>query len=291
MKHVVGLVAALLLLVSVPSVHAQGQGISLSVVPPAGEIPYAGSGTATATVTYGCFDALQDGHPVLSAPEAPAWLVVTAGEIHAEPSENPTACLNPSGSIAVQVPVTLEVSPNAPGVVPQTVTLQVTGNGKTATADVTFTVAYNADFEMTTDVSFPLNVTGPTVTFNLTVTQKSNARSMVMMEEKAESAGVLSGLSSTVYEADALTKVFPVTYKAPTGTWTNATVTFTAYSHWLLAEGGAGDFTGAQKVTWQFVNAGETHEEHDEPKKKSPAPVAPLLALGLLALAAFARRR
>jgi hypothetical protein len=290
------LVAAALLtaalLIALPGAVAQsnGQGISVTNLTLAEPVPYMGKATANVTVNVGCIDAARDNTVEITAPGAPAWVKVTSAPTNAAPTQD---CVNASGSRSVFVPVQLEVTADAPGVVPTALNLTAAISDKTATGTLTFNVEYYPEFEMSTDVEFPLSVTGGQVSFNLTVTQKSNARSMVMMENVSVSAGSLSGLASVVYEADNLTKTFPITYKAPTGAWTNATANFTAFTHYLLLEGGAGDFTAPQSVSWTFVNAGGSSNP-DGPsgeKKESPAGALPLLVMGLFALALIVRRR
>ena len=177
-------------------------------------------------------------------------------------------------------------------------TLNITatvGTKTSAPAPATVTVAYHVNYTIVSDATFPLTVNGESVSWNVTVTQTSNARSMVMMEEIKTSAGVLSGPASQAYENAAGkpdSKTFKFTWKAPTGEWGNASASFTAYGHFLLLDGRAGDYDEGTPVTYTFV-AGEHagHHEEEEDDKKSPAPVGAVLALGLVALAAIVRRR
>ena len=143
-------------------------------------------------------------------------------------------------------------------------------------------------------MTFPLKVTTPKETFNLTVTQASNARSMVMMEEVKSTCGIISGLASQVYESQAgkpASKVYKVTFSAPTtGTWDKCVVSFKGYGHFLLLDSRAGPFDAGTPVSWEFDNGGVQSATTHTESKKSPE-VGPLVALGLVALAAVLRRR
>ena len=295
MKPFAALALLLLAALAVPSVSAQTpDGITVTPTDLATPIPYEGSAQLTVSVSVGCLTILQSSGSTtvtVAASDAPPWLTVTPASIQLEPQ----SCITGGNGFATaDGMVGLAVTKDAPGVVDHTVNLVGTlGTTASDPAPAIFTVAYNVDYSLVPDVKFPLTVNGTQASFNVTVTQASNARSMVMIEKMKTTTGSFSGLGSTAYESEAgkpASKTFKVTFKAPEGEWGNATTTFTAFGHYLLLDGRAGDFDAGTPVTYSFV-AGQAEGEHDEEGKDSPAPVGAFLALGLVALAAFARRR
>ena len=288
-----GAIALLFLatLVAVPSTSAQDpQGASLVCPDLAAPIPYAGQAGLACEVSVGCLefdDSFPEFHVSIEVVSPPAWLTSAPVDVDFDG----TGCLTGGGRVNKSAVVPLAVSKDAPGVEEQTLNLAITGAAEAAdTAMVT--VAYHVNYTVVPDVTFPLNVTGPEASFNVTVTQASNARSMVMMEQVKTSTGLLTGPASEVYENAAgspASKTFKFTYKAPETEWTNATATFTAFGHYLLKDGRAGDFDAGTPMTFTFTNAGEADDDGKD--KESPSPVAPLLLLGLVALAMLVRRR
>lgn len=285
--------AALALLA--PAAQAQDpSGISL-VANSAGTVPFQGEGSFPVTLTVGCALVLQaaadDFTATVSAVGAPSWLTLDDAAV----SIDPTGCLAGMGETPVSADVPFSVAADAPGVEPLSVNLTATVAGTTSDpASAAFTVAYESNYTVVADAQFPLTLTTPEVKFNVTATQASNARSMIMMEGVTVSAGSFAGLPSTVYESAAgspASKTFEVTFKAPEGEWTNATVTFQAFGHYLLTSGEAGEYSPAQTYTFQFVNGGTPATDGDGDGKESPAPVAAFTALGLLGLAAALRRK
>lgn len=286
--------AALALAAAVPTVQAQAPtGLTLTCAELAAPIPYSGTGNLSCTATVGCLEAVtnQGTTVTFAVASPPAWLS-SAG---ASDEVDPVACLGGAGTQAITVDVPLTVTKDAPGVEEQTITVTAALGGTSAETPAIVTVAYNVDYTLETDVTFPLTITQPSTTFNLTVTQASNARSMVMMEQVKTTAGVISGLTSTVYESGggkSETKVFKVTFKAPEGEWTDAKVDFMAFGHYLLLDSRSGDYDAGTAVSWTFTNGGVVAPDgDDEDDKKSPAPAGVLLALGLVALAALVRRQ
>jgi MYXO-CTERM domain-containing protein len=293
MKTAAALALLLLAALAVPTASAQApEGVTLTATDLATPIPYSGSAQLPVNVQVGCLTILQEqgaGEATITVSDAPAWLTVTPGTA----TIDPTTCVSGgSGFASGDGTVGLAVGKDAPGVVDHTINLVAT-LGATASdpVPVIFTVAYHVNYTLTSDAKFPLMVNGTQASFNVTVTQASNARSMVMIEALKTSAGVFSGLGSQVYENEAgkpATRTFKVTFKAPDGEWSNATAQFTAYGHYLLLDGRAGEFDAGTPVTYSFVAGEHDHEEEDQ---KSPAPVGAFVALGLVALAAIVRRR
>jgi len=284
---------ALALLVPTPAQAQDVQAFAASAGY-AGELPYKGSGTIPVDLTIGCAHVLQsapDFTGTVGATGAPGWLTVTETPFEIEPS----ACASPSGQVATSVAVPIAVTQDAPGVVEQTVNLTATLGDASAAATGRFTVAYYSNYTLVADTTFPANVTGETFTFKVTATQASNARSMIMVEELSTTAGaVFSGISSGVYEVEAgkpASKTFDVTFKAPAGKWTNSTVSFKTFGHYLLLDGSASDYEPAVPYTYTFVNGAADTGGDGKKGKDSPAPVGALTALGLLGLAAAVRRK
>jgi MYXO-CTERM domain-containing protein len=294
MKTFAALALLLLAALAVPTASAQTpEGVTVTATDLATPIPYEGSAELPVSVSVGCLTILENQGSTtvtVAVSDAPSWLTATPATIELEPQ----SCITGGNGFASgDGTVGLTVTKDAPGVVDHTINLTGTlGTTASDPATATFTVAYFVDYTLVPDVTFPLTVNGTEASFNVTVTQASNARSMVMIEQMKTTAGVFSGLASIVYENDAgmpAEKTFKVTFKAPEGEWTNATTTFTAFGHYLLLDGRAGDFDAGTPVTYSFVAGHAGHVEDED--KDSPAPVGVLLALGLVALAAFVRRR
>ncbi|MEA3135810.1 MAG: hypothetical protein QOC71_91 [Thermoplasmata archaeon] len=317
-----GAVAVLLLTVlAVPATQAQDppQGVTLAITPLAAPIPYAGAATLPVDVTVGCASILETmasnmGAAVLSvvAVGPPAWLTVAEATFDLADTGSPAACTmgTPTGFLVHHFDIGLAVTKDAPGVVDHTVQFQAALGDATGPATAVLTVAYHVNYTIVADAKFPLTVNGTEASFNITITQASNARSMVMIEKAASTSGVFSGVPAVVYENDAgkpVSKTYKATFKAPDGEWSNATATFTGFGHYLLLDGRAGEFgednckksalafpvcdEKGTTVTYAFVagpGAGHVQGDGDQ---KSPAPVGAFVALGLVALAALVRRR
>lgn len=293
--------ALLALALLTPTVQAQDPTILDLVVQSAGEVPYTGSGTFAATLTLGCALVLQSAPDLvatISAVDAPAWLTLAPFEVDLQAAV--PGCISGGGQTTASASVPFSVSALAPGVEQLSVPLVATvssqvGDTVSEPAAALYRVAYNSAYTVVADATFPLTMTTPQVTFKVTNTQSSNARSMIMIEGVAVSAGSFAGLPSTVYEVAAgapASKTFDVTFKAPEGAWERATVSFQAFGHYLLVTGEAGDYAPAQTYTFEFVNGGiPTTPASNGDGKESPAPVAAFTALGLLGLAAALRRK
>ena len=318
MKTVAALALLLLSALAVPTASAQEvTGVAVEAGTLAAPIPYEGSADLPLNVTVGCAEILNamaennGAAPLtITVTGAPAWLTVGDASADLASQDSATSCLSGGGQTVHAALLPLTVSKDAPGIVDHTIQVVATV-GATASdpADAVFTVAYHVNYTITADATFPLMVNGTEATFNVTVTQASNARSMVMIEQASSSIGVFSGVPAVVYENEAgkpASATYKATFKAPDGAWTNATATFTGFGHYLLLDGRAGVFGEANcqaealtfpecdeqgtPVTYTFV-AGTHEHEHEEEENDSPAPVGAFLALGLVALAAFVRRR
>jgi MYXO-CTERM domain-containing protein len=267
-------------------------------------IPYEGSAQLPVSVSVGCLSVLQnggEGDVEVTVTDAPGWLTAAPATIPVDES----TCVTGGGFASGEGTLGLTVAKDAPGVVDHTINI-VASLGATASepVPVVFTVAYHVNYTIVADARFPLMVNGTEASFNITVTQASNARSMVMIEKASSSIGVFSGVPAVVYDNEAgkpVSKTYKATFKAPDGEWANATATFTGFSHYLLLDGRAGEFgtpcagatlpvcdAAGTTVTYSFVPGEHEHEDED---KESPAPVGAFVALGLVALAALVRRR
>ncbi len=279
-----------------PAAHAQDPAVISLVVASAGEVPFQGEGSFPVELTAGCALVLQaapEGFTAtIAAVEAPSWLTLENATVTLDPA----GCVEGRGEITASGDVPFSVSTDAPGVEPLSVNLTATTAGKaSAPAAAAFTVAYESNYSVVADAQFPLVLTASEATFKVTATQASNARSMLMLEGITVSAGSFSGLPSTVYASAAgapANKTFNVTFKAPEGQWTTATVTFQALGHYLLATGEAGGYAPAQNYTFEFVNGGIPGTATDTGDgEEAPAPAAALTALGLFGMAMALRRK
>lgn len=292
MKTLVAVLALALVAVAAP---AQGQGepagINVVDVTGAGTVAYAGSGTFTFNLDVGCAELISNPREdaTVTVTDAPAWLNAT-DEVLELPA---TGCLNPNGRLSVPGTIEFTVSKSAPAVTAQTVHLKATlGETQSDEQSAAYTVAYKSNFTITPSVKFPLTVMNKTTTFTVTGVQASNAMSMIMVDDFTASGGALiSGIGPLQYANKAGapdTKTYTVTFTAPDGDWENVNATLKVYSHYNF-DGMAGDPTDQKTITWQFVNGGV--HDHDKKKKDTPAPIGPLVALGLVGLAASMRRR
>lgn len=297
MKTLVAVLALALAAIAVP-VQAQDPesptGITLSATG-AGTVAYEGSGTFTVTANIGCAEFITnqpDTTVVISVVDPPAWLNATEGEVDV----GPEACIGTtSGRITATGTIPFTVSKDAPAVAGQLVTIQgmMGETPATNTPTASYTVAYKSDYDLTPFVQFPLTVMNKTTTFTVTGVQASNAPSMIMVDDFSACPGALvSGIGPLQYANKAGTpdtKTYTVTFTAPAADWETCDLVLKVYGHYNF-DGMAGDPTDQKTFTWQIANGGVPDEKKGD-GKDSPAPVGALTALGLLAFAAFARRR
>ncbi|MEK6985625.1 MAG: hypothetical protein AABX89_04505 [Candidatus Thermoplasmatota archaeon] len=301
------LVLAAALFAATPANAQFSSEFTLTATAPSEPIAYAGSAEVPVKVTVGCRAVLENLGPSntvvidVHAEEPPAWLTVAETELEIDVQ----ACLTGiTGTATATGALTFTVDATAPGVVDQVVALEAHLGDLVAPVDLTFTVAYFSSYTVVADAVFPLKVTNGVAFFNVTTTQNSNARSMIMFENVEESAGKISGLASIPYNTtasdtvrvpcgasppkeDSRSKVFCIKYLAPTGPWTEAKVTFTNFGHFLLLDQRAGDYMDAKTVTWTFTNGGG--EAATEGSNDAPLPL-PFLALGFAAFVAARRK-
>lgn len=252
-------------------------------------IPYMGNATVDVTLTVGCALVLQNA-PALNVPIAfdapPAWLVAKPLSL----SFGPADCANPAATAIKTGTLAFSVGKDAPGIETQTPNVTAISKAGTQKIALPFEVQYHADYTVVPDVTFPMKTVNGYANFTISVTQHSNARSMVMFEEAHASTGTIKGLSSVVYMPPE-TKVFKISYVAPGPNWSNATVEFRTASHYLLKDQRAGTYHDVRTPSWQFSNpGGASPSSGSTTSAKSPA-VGPLLAFGLLGAALLAQRR
>ncbi len=296
MNRVMPFLAALA--VAATFVPVQGQvlddvnALRLTVDPAAVLIPFGGSNQVNFTITIGCGLILTNGGSasvVVQAVNASAFLNVTGTTVAFSPGQG---CVSATGALTGTGNVSVAHSPDAPGYTDIVFNLTATaGSTTTGLVPATVQVGYRPGHTLTPDVQFPLEVTGPSVTFNVTVEFTGNARTMVMFEEITAETGSLSGLEPTLGQPPA-TEVLQITFTAPEGKWTTSNVTFYNYSHFLLENGLAGTPQLEARPVWTFVNAAPAPSESggDDGGEDSPAPAAVLGMVLLLGLAAIRRR-
>lgn len=270
--------AALLLLALAPAAAQElpvASGVTLTLGAIAGTVdddgraavPYAGNATVPFTLRMECglivsTNAANQGagadHAYVTIVDPPSWVVVRETEVHLEPAETAQECAT-AQAVTRTGTLPLQVTAEAPGVVPQNVTVAVRYGGSDAEdtyapTPVSFSVQFHADYSVVPGVQFPLEVRGGQAEFTVAITQRSNARSMVMVEEVRASAGSFGGLGSVVYEPPE-TKEFKATFKAPTACWTEAQASFKTYAHFLLLDSQAGEYKLPQEHLYTFRNA------------------------------------
>lgn len=307
---------AAIVLVALPAAAAQTAptGITLTAGPVGGTIledkqnviPYSGNGTVPVTLRIGCATLLQhaaDWKVTVAVDPMPAWLTAPPVFYDFSPADEAQLCLQGSGFLENMKQFPFSVKPEAPGVVIQrlnfkaTMTDDAAGDAPTSNVTVPVQVQFHPSYTITPSVQFPLSVECGKAAFDVTVANRSNAASMVMIEEKQESTGSLSGIGPETYDPPANNgtdaKVFHVEYKAP-AEWDNATVTFKAFAHFLIppsvGDYGAGDFRAQENVTWVFTR-GPCATEPGGDTKPAPATMLPVYVLAIALAGLVARRK
>lgn len=285
------LAAAALLALLAAALPAHAQTGATLTVDSAGTVPYAGAGALPFSLTVGCVDLVTADGVTLDVVDPPAWLNATTFDVGLSAAD----CVGSQDGNAVATgtfPFT--VSAAAPGVTPTAIKLKAS-IGDATEDDGPVTVAYKSSFTVKPDVAFPFTVTNRTTTFTAKGTQASNAPSMIMVDDfSCDSGATISGIGAQQYNNVAgkpETKTYTVTFNAPKTEWTKATCTLKVYGHYNF-NGMAGDPTDRTTLAWEFDNGGVPEEKASSGGgKDSPAPVAALTALGLLALAGVVRRK
>lgn len=151
-------------------------------------------------------------------------------------------------------------------------------------------VAYRAGHTIKPDITFPAKVTGDHLSFNVTLVYSGNARSMIMFNDVTADNGRIEGLAPRIDNPPVTVKI-PVTYYAPSSSWSTANVTMYTYSHYLSTGGVSGDPALPANLKWTFENANPGGAPSASSSEKSSAPVAPMLGLLLVGLAFVVSRR
>ncbi|HEX2067047.1 MAG TPA: hypothetical protein VHI93_09570, partial [Candidatus Thermoplasmatota archaeon] len=192
-------------------------------------IPYKGNVTIPVAVTLPCSlvvyaqaaAPLDSDHIHVEVADKPSWVVaeeLELGPVGAADCAGAEASHTYSGSLP------LGVAASAPGVVPQTLNFTAEYAGVPSdTKSLSVSIQFRADYDVVPSIRFPYTMQGGQADFTVSVTSRGNARNMVMVEEVDASTGTFSGLGSVVYES-AAPQTFQVSYKAPEGCWTTATV-------------------------------------------------------------------
>ncbi|MHB8633124.1 MAG: hypothetical protein ACYDBQ_04025 [Thermoplasmatota archaeon] len=294
MKLVLLLVAATLL----PCVVAQSpapMGLAVTLTLSPYPIPLQG-GPVNITVTAGC-------GLILAGGQSPAAQVTFGGDFNTttvnvpfDPTTAIPACANPNAEVtSAMVAQAVVPKPGVPALTPLNLTAVAAmgtapDNGSVRVMEHP-QVAYRPCHSIQPDIAFPAQVTGASLTFNLTLTYCGNARSMIMFDGAGADHGAsVEGLAPRIAQPPFQVRV-PITFVAPTNAWTASNVTFRNYSHYLLMTGQAGTPQLVRNITWQFQNANPA----GAPASSSSAKKSPDLGLPALVatvfLVALRRRR
>jgi hypothetical protein len=284
----------LVLAVLVAPAQAQSPtAFSLSADSPTKAISPTGPTNIHFNVTLGCALILEGGQmaTVTVTGTGPTWLTVGSTQVVFKPTD--CAGTTPNQNLNVKLPGVLPVTPGpkAPGLVASSFDMTASSSLPSsppapAAQPVAFTVGYRANHTLRSSIQFPYTMTGSTLTWNVTIGSSANARTMIMMNDVTATAGSVSGLAPHFIDTPPGNLTFPVTFKAPDGDWSNATISFVVFSHWCLTTGPCGDPNFSHTYHWTIKNGGGGGGGG----KKSPAPSA-LLMVGLLAGALVLRRR
>lgn len=187
---------------------------------------------------------------------------------------------------------TLTITPDsdAPGLEPVDLVLNATAGDSTAQSDddATLYVAYEPGHSISTDITFPYamtNADGDTLDFNITIQVQANAATKVEFKEPQAGGGSISGLDSQTFNVTGgeTSRTIPVSWTPP-ASWDNATISFRHLSSCTDA-GFACDPPFNGTVEWTVTN-----ERSSGGGKSSPG-LAPVILVGLVALAARVARR
>jgi hypothetical protein len=263
-------------------------------------IPYKGNATVDFTIKMGCLafaaaEANKNGpldHIDLAVTNAPAWLVADAMDVPVDNQKCATEGAGGTGFVTLTGTYPFSVAAGAPAVTTQMVNLTASLEAGAASQPMPllFAVQFHPDYDVVPSLQFPYTVNGNAANFTVTVTNRGNARSMVMFEELHASTGTFSGLGSMAYDTPA-PRTFQVTFKAPTSCWSSAKVDFKTFSHFLLLDQRAGSYKDARTYTWDFTNGIACTPGKGNTVSKS-SPLGGLVVLpAVLGAALLARRR
>lgn len=200
------------------------------------------------------------------------------------------ACITNSGTQNATGTLTVTPGDDAPGLEPVSLVLNATAGDSTAQSDDTamLYVAYDPGHSISPDISFPYamtNADGEALEFNITIQVQANAATMVMFTDVQAGGGSINGLDAQTFDVPAgeTSRTIPVSWTPP-ASWDNATISFRHFSH-CTAEGFQCDPASNGTIEWTITN-----EKGNGGGKASPG-LAPIIIVGLVALAARAARR
>ena len=253
-------------------------------------LPPMASSSYSLTVTVGCMEVLEnsgEADVIVSALELPEGITAESVEMHFGIED----CLGEE-AITQTTTINLVVAANAHGLEPFTVTFEAALGDHTTEAQVPdVMVDYLPGHTMTPAGDQVFEVDGPTYAFDLILNFTSNAKTMVMFEDKVVSgAAILTGLKAQIVDVETTKSVTNnIVFTAPEGAWTEETVTFNTYSHGLDGPDCGENFE--QNITWTFRNADPNVSANDGPVDEEAPGLALPIVLAALAGLAIARRR
>jgi hypothetical protein len=262
-------------------------------------IPYKGNVTVDVTIKVGCVAILnamamgqnpQLDHVDVAIADPPAWIQADSHDVEMDPSGCAGAAAA-GGYLTLTGSYPFSVAAEAPGITTQSVNLTASleGGAESDPMPLLFSVQYHPDYTVVPSIQFPATVSGNSLNFTVTVTNKGNARGMVMMEELHASTGALSGLTSVAYQPPE-TKTFQAQFKAPDTCWSSAKVDFKTFAHYLLLDQRAGSYKDARSYDWEFTNGIACTPGKGNTSSKS-SPVGGLVTIpALLGVALLVRR-
>ncbi len=288
------LAVGLLAIATIPGTSAQGTGVTLSATAPEGNIPYAGTTEIPFDLTVGCVTLLEAGLTTQSpspsasivAENAPAFLGIENTTVAFAAGD----CAGTSGSAVASGVISMTPTMEAPGMSTNEITLLATIGGGTASTTVPITIDYKMGYTWATNITFPYEMTGDSVTFDLTLTVDTNALTMVMFETVTAPLGILAApFPYTFNDPIAMNNhTVQLTYQAPVGDWTNDTAVIKTWSHYL--NDGALK-TADENMTFMFTRAPGTASGGNGDGKDSPGLALPAIVALLGAALVAARRR
>ncbi len=282
-----GLFAAAML---VPGTAAQAQlpGVELVFEEPAGPVPYDGTTELNFTATIGCLGILTSSGSTdleVTTDGAPAYLGIQNKTVSFDEAD----CVAGSGVLTITDSLSMTPTSEAPGLSTTEVTIVAAHGDASDSSTIPITVDYKMGYTWATNITFPYEMTGESVTFDLTLTVDTNAVTMVMFESVTAPLGILPAPFPYTFNDPMAnsTHTVQITYQAPLGDWTNDTAVIKTWSHYL--NDGAVK-TADEEMTFTFTRAAGAASGGDD-GKDSPGVALPVMLALLGAAMVVARRR
>ena len=248
------------------------------------------STTYPVSVTVGCMEVLEnngEADVTISAKELPEGIKSDQQEMHFGIED----CVGQE-SISKNATITISSDSDAHGLEPFTLRFEaLLGDHATQTEIADVMVDYLPGHSMTPAGDQVFEVTGDSYSFDLTLDFTSNAKTMVMFENKVVSGTAgLTGLKAQIVDVESTQSITNnIVFAAPEGAWTEETVTFYTYSHCLDGPDCGENFE--QNITWTFRNANPNVSANEAPlDEEAPGLALPLLLVALVGLVAARRR-